>query len=78
MLIDIATASPPFEVVQRKAAEELKSRMGGKGATSRLIDMAARYSGIDKRYIVVPDAEVENSNKFFTNANGKHVNPDTK
>ncbi len=78
MLIDIATASPPFEVEQSKAAEELKNRMGKGGATSRLIDMAARYSGIDKRYIVVPDAEAENNNKFFTNADGKHFNPDTK
>ncbi|MCH7724407.1 MAG: type III polyketide synthase [Bacteroidetes bacterium] len=78
MLIDIATASPPFEVKQTKAAEELKNRMGDEGATSRLIDMAARYSGIDKRYIVVPDAEKQNNNKFFTNANGKHFNPDTK
>ena len=78
MLIDIATASPPFEVEQTKAAEELKNRMGEEGATSRLIDIAARYSGIDKRYIVVPDAELENNNKFFTNADGKHFNPDTK
>ena len=78
MLIDIATASPPFEVEQTKAAEELKSRMGKERATSRLIDMAASYSGIDKRYIVVPDAEAENSDKFFTNTDGKHFNPDTK
>jgi len=78
MLIDITTASPPFEVEQTKAAEELKNRMGKEGATSRLIDMAARYSGIDKRYIVVPDAETETNNKFFTNTDGKHFNPDTK
>ena len=78
MLIDNATASPPFEVEQTKAAEELKNRMGEEGATSRLIDIAARYSGIDKRYIVMPDAEAENNNKFFTNADGKHFNPDTK
>ena len=39
MLIDIATASPPFEVEQTKAAEELKNRMGKEGATSRLIDI---------------------------------------
>ena len=41
MLIDIATTSPPFEVEQTKAAEELKNRMGEEGATSRLIDVTS-------------------------------------
>ena len=39
MLIDIAMASPPFEIEQTKAAEELKNRMGEEGATSRLNDV---------------------------------------
>jgi predicted naringenin-chalcone synthase len=78
MLIDIATASPPFEVEQTNAAEELKNRMGEEGATARLIDIAARYSGIDTRYIVVPDADTRDESKFFTNDDGKHINPDTK
>lgn len=78
MLIDIATASPPYKVDQAKAAEELKNRMDGKGALSRMIDMAATYSGIDNRCVVVPDAETESNNKFFTDERGEHFNPDTK
>jgi len=78
MLIDLATASPPYKVDQAKAAEELKKRMGGKGAVSRMIDMAAKYSGIDNRCLVVPDAEADSNNKFFTDEDGEHFNPDTK
>ena len=78
MLIDIATASPPFKVEQATAADELKHRMNGGNATSRLIDMAARYSGIDSRYLVVPDADKNESDKFYTNNDGTYVNPDTK
>ena len=78
MLVDITTASPPFKVEQSIAAAELKKRMGGQSSVTRLIDMAARHSGIDTRYIVVPDAETGDDNKFFTNDDGKHFNPDTK
>ncbi len=78
MLIDLATASPPYKVDQAKAAEELKMRMGSQAAVSRLIEIAAKYSGIDKRSIVVPDAETETNNKFFTDERGEHFNPDTK
>ncbi len=78
MLVDITTASPPFKVEQSIAAAELKKRMGGRSSVTRLIDMAARHSGIDTRYIVVPDAETGDDNKFFTNDDGKHFNPDTK
>jgi len=78
MLIDIATASPPFKVDQSRAAEELKKRMGEQAATSRLIDMAATYSGIKTRYVILPDAEEENDENFFTDQNGNHVIPDTK
>ena len=67
MLIDIATASPPYKVTQSKAAEELKKRMKITPVQSRLIDTAAHYSGIDTRYIVVPDAEETASDLFYTN-----------
>ena len=57
MLLDIATATPPFKIDQARAAEELKKRMGEHGAASRLIGMAAKHSGIESRYVVLPDAE---------------------
>ena len=57
MLIDISTSSPPYKVLQKKAAEGLKKRMGGKPSVSRLIDTTSYHSGIEKRYIVIPDAE---------------------
>jgi predicted naringenin-chalcone synthase len=78
MLLDISTASPPFRVDQARAAEELKKRMGGQGAVSRLIDMAARHSGIQTRHVVLPDAEDDNDNNFFTDQNGNHIIPDTR
>ena len=78
MLMDIATASPPFKIDQARAAEELKKRMGEQGAASRLIGMAAKHSGIESRYLVLPDAEEDNDDNFFTDQKGNHVNPDTK
>jgi predicted naringenin-chalcone synthase len=78
MLLDISTALPPFKVDQVRAAEELKTRMGGQGAVSRLIDMASKYSGIDTRYVVLPDAEDNSDNNFFTDHHGNHIIPDTK
>lgn len=57
MLIDITTASPPYKVLQSFAAEELKERMGGTSAVSRMIDMAANQSGIDHRFFVIPDGD---------------------
>jgi predicted naringenin-chalcone synthase len=77
MLIDIATASPPYNVVQRFAADELKKRMGGTPAISRMIDMAANQSGIDQRFIVISDGDEKSTEKFFTK-NGNHFSPDTK
>lgn len=77
MLIDIATASPPFKVKQDYAASELKKRMGGTAAISRMIDIAAAHSGIDHRYIVIPDGDENSEEKLFT-LNGKHVSPDTE
>ncbi|MCU7493932.1 MAG: type III polyketide synthase [Ignavibacteria bacterium] len=65
MLIDIATALPPFMVSQTKAASELKNRMADRPATARMIDMAAVHSGISTRYVVVPDAEDLSEEKFY-------------
>jgi predicted naringenin-chalcone synthase len=77
MLIDIYTAVPPFQVDQATAAEELKKRMGKDSrAAQRLIDMAASQSGISKRHIVYPDADVNAENKFFSDEKG-YVKPDT-
>jgi predicted naringenin-chalcone synthase len=77
MLIDIATASPPFKVAQSYAANELKNRMGGTAAISRMIDMAANQSGIDHRFFVIKDGEENASDKLFTK-DGVHFSPDTK
>ncbi len=77
MLIDIETASPPYNVSQLKAASELKNRMTGSNAAGRLIDMAAAHSGIEQRYIVIPDAESNVTEKFYSN-NGNYVSPDTR
>lgn len=77
MLIDIATASPPYKVSQQLAAAELKKRMTGSNAAGRLIDMAAAHSGIDERYIVIPDAEATVHEKFYS-SNGNYISPDTK
>lgn len=77
MLIDIATASPPYKVAQSFAADELKKRMGGNTVISRLIDMAANQSGIDHRFIVIQDGDENSTKKFFTRS-GNHYSPDTK
>ncbi|MFO7448225.1 MAG: type III polyketide synthase, partial [Ignavibacteriaceae bacterium] len=77
MLIDIATANPPFKVLQEKAAEELKKRMAVQPVTARLIDIASSHSGIDTRFIVVPDAETEAMKKFYS-VEGNYVNPGTQ
>ncbi len=76
MLIDIQTASPPYKVPQGIAKEELKKRMGEIPAVSRMIDMAAHYSGIDYRYVVVPDADPDSEDKFFTDGKS-FMRPDT-
>lgn len=77
MLIDIATASPPFKVAQNFAAIELKKRMGGTSAISRMIDMAANQSGIDHRFFVIQDGNENSTEKLFTK-DGKYFSPDTK
>ena len=76
MLIDISTASPPFKVPQGTAKEELKKRMKGTPAISRMIDMAAHNSGIDTRFVVVPDAIPDSQNKFFSDGKN-YLRPDT-
>jgi len=74
MLVDIQTAVPPFKVNQNRAAEELKLKMAYKPAIARMIDAAAAHSGIETRFVVVPDAEDSAGNKFYFDAKG----PDTK
>jgi predicted naringenin-chalcone synthase len=65
LLIEVATASPPYRVSQATAAIELKGRMGGRPAVDRMIDAAASRSGIATRAVVVPDAEVGGSERFY-------------
>ncbi len=77
LLIDIATASPPYRVSQAHAAEELKVRMGGRPAVVRMIDAAASRSGIVTRAVVVPDAEVTADQRFYPSSAGG-LAPDTK
>ncbi|MEO8233550.1 MAG: type III polyketide synthase [Ignavibacteriota bacterium] len=77
MLIDIATASPPYKVAQSYAASELKKRMGGTSAISRMIEMAANQSGIDHRFFVIQDGEESSKEKLFTK-DGNYLSPDTK
>jgi predicted naringenin-chalcone synthase len=77
MLIDISTASPPYKVLQEKAASELKKRMDVRPAVSRLIDATSIHSGIDSRFIVVPDAEDNVIQKFYSN-NGSYIKPGTQ
>lgn len=77
MLIHVTTASPPYKVGQSLATEELKKRMAVRPAVARLIDAASQHSGIETRYVVVPDAESSPEERFFPTEPGA-VNPDTK
>jgi predicted naringenin-chalcone synthase len=78
MLIDITLSNPPYKVPQEIATSELKKRMGeGRAAVSRLIDAASNHSGIEHRYIVVPDADQSLTDKFYS-VNGSYISPDTK
>jgi predicted naringenin-chalcone synthase len=76
-LIDIATASPPFKVSQKKAGMKLIKRIGIRPVISRLIEAAAKHSGIDKRHVILPDAE-DNSKKKFFSKNGEDIIPGTQ
>ncbi|MDO8550966.1 MAG: hypothetical protein Q7S39_12565, partial [Ignavibacteria bacterium] len=77
MLIDISTASPPYKVTQEKASAELKKRMGVRPAIGRLIEAASAHSGINSRFIIIPDAEENVEKKFYSN-NGSYIKPDTQ
>jgi alpha-pyrone synthase len=77
LLVDIATASPPYRVSQARAAEELKKRMGGRPAVARMIDAASSRSGIATRAVVVPDAEAEGNQRFYPTS-PDIPGPDTK
>jgi predicted naringenin-chalcone synthase len=77
MLINIETSSPPFKISQNKAVLELKKRMNTRPAAERFIDAAAIHSGIETRYIVIPDAEADPDYYLFTK-DGNPVIPDTK
>jgi predicted naringenin-chalcone synthase len=77
MLLDISTSSPPYKVSQKKVADELKLRMGGRPAIGRMIESVSNNSGIDCRYFVIPDGEDNADSKFFTGNEG-YIKPDTK
>jgi predicted naringenin-chalcone synthase len=77
MLIQITTASPPHRVSQARATEELKTRMALRPAVGRLIDAASQHSGIDTRYVVVPDGDTASQERFYSTAAGAKT-PDTK
>jgi predicted naringenin-chalcone synthase len=77
MLIDISTSSPPYNVTQIKAAEGLKKRMGESPAISRIIDTVSYYSGIENRCVIIPDAEIEIEDKFYSK-DGIFIRPGTK
>jgi predicted naringenin-chalcone synthase len=66
VILQIATASPPYVVSQQRAAEELKRRMGGRPAVARMIDAAAARSGIETRAVVVPDADPFAGTRFYS------------
>ncbi|MDP4116175.1 MAG: type III polyketide synthase [Bacteroidota bacterium] len=77
MIVDIQTASPPYKVSQKKAAEELKKRMAVAPITARLIDMASSQSDIESRYLVIPDGNDEVKEKFYS-VDGNYIVPGTK
>ena len=77
MLIDICTSNPPYKVSQTIAASGLKKRMADRPAIERIIESASFYSGIENRYVVIPDADSNAENKFYSN-NGDNFKPDTQ
>ncbi len=77
MLIDIATASPPYKVLQSNATDELKKRMADRPAIARMIDAASTHSGISTRYFVIPDGIVSAEEKFYSKGNN-YIRPGTK
>jgi predicted naringenin-chalcone synthase len=77
MLLGISTVSPPYKVPQKRVADELKIRMGGRPAIGRMIDAVSNNSGIDCRYFVISDGEENSNSKFFTSKEG-FLKPDTR
>jgi predicted naringenin-chalcone synthase len=77
MLIHIVTSVPPNKVSQARASEEIKKRMASRPGIGRLIDNTARNSGIESRYTVVPDANADSPDKFYSVESGAVV-PDTR
>lgn len=75
-LIDITTASPPLKVSQKTAGIKLAKRIGERPVIARLIEAAAKHSGINTRHVILPDAE-ENSSKKLFSRNGKDIIPGT-
>ena len=75
--MDIATASPPYKVLQTKATDELKKRMADRPAISRMIDSVSIHSGIDSRYFVIPDGIDSADDKFYSK-DGNYIKPGTK
>lgn len=77
MILDITTALPPYIATSAKAAEELKKRMASdNSAAGRMIDMITRYAGINKRHIVIPDAEDTPEEALYSAGDG-YIIPDT-
>ncbi len=77
MLVDIATAPPPYKSTQDNTTEELKKRMAVRPAVERLINSASKHSGIETRCFVVPDAVEKHSSSFFSDEQG-YFKPDTQ
>jgi predicted naringenin-chalcone synthase len=77
MLINIAVSNPPYKVFQLQAAEELKQRMSGGAAVGRMIDIASIHSGINSRFISIPDTEENVVEKFYSK-DGVYLKPGTK
>lgn len=66
MLLDIVTVLPEYSASQRFASEELKKRMASqRPAVARLLDAAAFHSGIEKRHVVVLDADDKVNETLF-------------
>ena len=66
MLINIATAVPPYKLEQKSVAVEIKKRINS-SAAGRFIDAAMNNSGIETRNFVVSDGGSSNEEDFFTN-----------
>ncbi len=66
MLINIATAVPPYKLNQKEVAVEIKKRINSTAA-GRFIDAAMNNSGIETRNFVVSDGNSSGEDNFYTN-----------